>query len=65
MSEQFYKQSIEIHIDRDSEIFKRIEALAEKIEKPIDEVFSWAVLLGIEKHLDERLLVLEKLHTDI
>ena len=65
MSEQYYKQSVEIHIDRDSELFKRIKILAEKIEKPIDEVFSWAVLLGIEKHLDERLCVLEKIHGDI
>ena len=62
MDENTYKQSIEIRVDRDSDVFRRIESLAEKIDKPIEEIFSWAVLLGIEKHLEDRLEILERIH---
>ena len=62
MAEAYYKQSIEILLSRDSDVFRRMEALAEKNGKPLEEIFSWAVLLGIEKHLEDRVGMLEKIH---
>jgi hypothetical protein len=64
MDGNYYKQSVEIQLERDSDMFRRIEDLAEKTGKPVEEIFSWAVLLGIEKHLDETVRVLERIHTD-
>lgn len=62
MDANTYKQSIEIRVDRDSDVFRRMEALVEKTGKPVEEIFSWAVLLGIEKHLEDRLRILERIH---
>jgi hypothetical protein len=62
MKEAYYEQKVEITIPRNSAVFSRLEKLAEKTGEPIDVVFSWAVLLGIEKHLEDTVRVLEKIH---
>ena len=49
-------------LERDSDTFRRIEAVAERTGKPVAEVFEWAVLLGIEQHLEETVRVLERIH---
>jgi len=60
--ERYYKQSIEILIDREREVFQRIEALSKKTGKPVEELVDWAIGIGIEKHLSETVRVLERLH---
>lgn len=60
--DRYYKQSTEILLERDGEVFKKIEALAEKTGKPVEEVFHWALTFGIEEHLSKTVRVLERLH---
>ena len=59
---QYHRQSIDIVLDRDSEVFRRIEALAEKTGKPVEEVLEWAVGFGMEEHLDKTVRALERIH---
>lgn len=61
---QYHRQSVNIVLDRDSDAFQRIEALAEKTEKPIEELVDWAIGLGMEKHLTETVRVLERIHAE-
>ena len=62
MENQYYTQDIKIIVERDSEAFQRIEALAEKTGKPVEELLDWAVGLGIEAHLSKTVGVLERIH---
>ena len=59
---QHYRQSIGIVLERDSEVFLRIEALARKTGKSEEELVAWAVGLGIEEHLTKTVGVLERIH---
>jgi hypothetical protein len=59
---RYYKQSVEILLERDGEVFRRIEALAEKSGKTVEELFEWAVGIGMEEHLKEAVRVLERVH---
>ena len=62
MEDRYYKQTVEILMERERDVFRQIEALAEKTGKPVAEVFEWAVLLGIEQHMEETVKVLERIH---
>ena len=64
IGEQHYKQQVEILLSRDSETFQRLEALAQKTGKPIEELFEWAVVMGMEEHLKKTVRVLERLHDE-
>lgn len=59
---QYHKQSIDIILERDSNVFRRIEALAAKTGKSVEELLDWAVGLGIEAHLNKTVGVLERIH---
>lgn len=57
---QYHRQSVELVLDRESEVYQRLATLSEKTGKPIDELFDWAVGLGIEEHLRKTVGVIEK-----
>lgn len=59
---QYHRQSIDIVLERDSDTFRRIEALAKKTGKPVEEFVEWAVVLGVEEHLKKTVGVLERIH---
>ena len=63
VEESYHRQSVELVLDRESEVYQRLAALSAKTGKPIDELFDWAVGLGIEEHLRKTVGVLERVHS--
>lgn len=59
---QYHSQSIDLVLERDSEVFQRLETLSRKTGKSVEELFDWAVGLGIEEHLKKTVGVLERIH---
>ncbi len=59
---QYHQQSIDIVLERDSNVFRRIEAIAEQTGKSVEELVEWAIGLGIEEHLTKTVGVLERIH---
>ena len=64
METQYYTQKVEILLERDSDVFRRIEALSEKTGKPVEEVFHWAAVLGFEDHMAATVRLIERLYEE-
>lgn len=60
---EYYRQKIDISLDRSSELYSRIERYAEKHELSIENVVIMLTLVGIEGLMTERMDTLERWDT--
>ena len=64
MSEEYYEKSVDIRVRRDSELFEKIEELAELHGISVGAVINSLVKTGLEIHMegnaDKNLAILKK-----
>lgn len=57
---EYYRQKIDISLDKSSELYHRIERYSEKHSMPIEDVVVMITLVGIEGVMTERMDTLER-----
>lgn len=57
----YYIQNVRIPMDKDTELYKRVEAKAAKDGVPVENVIETLAVLGIAGHMEKNLESMERL----
>lgn len=59
--DKYVMVKVDIPIERDGELHRKLEIIAEKLERPIEDVIAAMVQTGVYGHIEGNLLVYERL----
>lgn len=59
--DKFVMVKVDIPIERDSVLHRKLEIIAEKLERPIEDVITTMVQMGVYGHIEGNLSVYERL----
>lgn len=63
MAKRFYRHSVDIVVEIDSDLDVRLKHLAQKMGRPIGNLIDTAVQTGVYGHMKENLNLMERIYS--